>query len=72
MKWKEGQVPLYIWLDRKQIGAKSHSDKGPGTRLLLGNVKCWTMNLALNPKEWVCYRLVPNKKVVRNVKRSKG
>ena len=59
-KWEDGQAPDYIWLERKEIGAKKYKN-GVGTRLMLGKVKCWTINLALDKKEWVCYKLVPGK-----------
>jgi hypothetical protein len=61
-KWKEGQVPNLIWLSRKDLGAKG------GARLMLGNVKCWTINMSLNSAEYVCYRLVPVKSKRRKKK----
>lgn len=57
-KWKEGQAPVYVWLSKKDIGAKKRGKCF--TRLCLGSIKCWTMEPLHEPGKWVCYRLVPN------------
>jgi hypothetical protein len=60
MSWKPGQCPKLVWLSRKDIGAKV-GRKGGGTRLMLGDVQCWTLEPLHKPDEYVCYRLVPIK-----------
>lgn len=63
MSWKNGQVPIYVWLRREDVGAKRTNGRtsGGGSRLALGNVKCWTWEPLHEPDKWACYRLVPAK-----------
>lgn len=62
MSWQPGQVPQYVWLPRNPkegVGADRRGKWG-GSRLLVGKVKCWTMEPP-EPHKWACYRLVPSK-----------
>lgn len=63
MSWKSGQAPVYVWLERKAVGAEKYGKVG--SRLCVGQVRCRTMEPTHEPGKWVCYKLVPSKSRIK-------